>query len=785
MVKLKINGRDIAADPGSTVLEAAQAHGIRIPNLCASKGLTSYGGCRLCLVEVKGKRGYLPACCTVVEEGLEVTTDTPRLQALRRQTLELILSEHPHACLICSEKKDCEEYKSTIRKVGEVTGCVLCSENGRCALQDIVTELKVERVRWPASYRDFDVHREDPFFDRNYNLCILCARCVRVCSEVRGAGAISVVYRGPQAAIGTSLDQPLADSGCQFCGACVDVCPTGSLTERGLKGEGLPEESGETICPLCSLGCALEVDLKKGRIVSSRPKEGAPVNGGQACVKGRFLVRDTVFAPRRILRPMVRRDGKLIESDWDEVLDFVARRLKEGRNQESAMVVSSQLALEDQYVAQRFAQKILRTDPWVDFPRTSGPALFREELRRQEVSLPLNFEASSLASAGIIVVAGADLVLSHPILWLEVLKAVRRGARLLFWNSAETVPERRATLSLRTKPGSELAALVYLCRELLKQRPMDLWSAIPAGEELKSSLENVGQAILTSSIELEKEDLLSAVRLLQEAGPAIFLVGPALVQGPDARRLVQMLWNLALLCEARVIPLASENNERGFIELWPSGSLNGASKAGLIEGLEKGSYRTLYLAGNLPGLGQVKIPDFLIVQGSYHGAAAESADVLLPAVTWAETDGTFVNAEGRIQRFGSVIDPLGESRQDWRIFCRLAEKMGRGDFSFQSAAEITEEMSRAIPSFHEVSALHLKKGRPDFVREEIQPFARFLPLASAEGGSENCEKTPAPGQREDIPDTYRGLDLIREFKGLKKLRERNRTPNQEPDKQEK
>ncbi|MDH4272844.1 MAG: 2Fe-2S iron-sulfur cluster-binding protein, partial [Candidatus Aminicenantes bacterium] len=203
MVKLKINGRDIAAASGSTVLEAAQAHGIRIPNLCASKGLTPYGGCRLCLVEVKGKRGYLPACCTVVEEGLEVTTDTPRLQALRRQTLELILSEHPHACLICSEKKDCEEYKSTIRKVGEVTGCVLCSENGRCDLQDVVTELKVERVRWPASYRDFEVHREDPFFDRNYNLCILCARCVRVCSEVRGAAAISVVYRGPRAAVGT------------------------------------------------------------------------------------------------------------------------------------------------------------------------------------------------------------------------------------------------------------------------------------------------------------------------------------------------------------------------------------------------------------------------------------------------------------------------------------------------------------------------------------------------------------------------------------------------------
>jgi predicted molibdopterin-dependent oxidoreductase YjgC len=608
---------------------------------------------------------------------------------------------------------------------------------------------------------------------------------VRVCSEVRGAAAISVVYRGPQAVVGTSLDQPLIDSGCQFCGACVDVCPTGSLTERGLKGEGLPEESRETICPLCSLGCALEVDLKKGRIVSSRPKEDAPVNGGQACVKGRFVVRDTVHAPSRILRPMVRRDGKLVESSWDEALDTVARRLKEGKDRESAMIVSSQLALEDQYIAQKFAQKVLRTDPWVDFPGFSCPSLFRAELQKQKISLPLNFEASSLASAGIIMVAGADLVLSHPILWLEVLKAVRRGARLLFWNAAETFRERRATVSLRTKPGTELAALIYLCRELFEQRPMDRWSAIPAGEELKASLEKVGQENLTSSVELEKEEFLSAVRLLQEAGPAVFLIGPGVVQGPDVPRLVQMLWNLALLCEARIIPLAAENNERGVIEIWPSGSSDGAFEERVIDGLKKGRYRTLYLAGNLPDLGQVKTPDFLIVQGSYHGAAGESADVLLPAVTWAESDGTFINAEGRIQRFRSLIDPLGESRQDWRIFCRLAEKMGCGDFSFQSAAEITEEMSRAIPSLHEVSAHHLKKGRPGFVREDLQPSAWFIPLASRAGGSEKYDVTPVSAQRENVPDYYRGLDLLQESKGLKKLRERDKAPGQKREKQEK
>ncbi|MGB7296122.1 MAG: molybdopterin-dependent oxidoreductase [Candidatus Aminicenantales bacterium] len=774
MVKLKINGQEVTAAPGSTVLEAAQANGIRIPNLCASKGLTPLGGCRLCLVEIKGKRGYFPACCTAVEEGLEVTTETQRLQALRRQTLELILSEHPHACLICSEKKDCEEYKSTIRKVGEVTGCVLCPKNGRCDLQDVVTELKIERVRWPASYRDFEVHREDPFFDRNYNLCILCARCVRMCSEVRGAAAISVVFRGPQAAISTSLDQPLLDSGCQFCGACVDVCPTGSLTERGLKGEGLPEDSRETVCPLCSIGCALEADLKKGRIVSTRPKEEAPVNRGQACVKGRFIVREAVHAPHRLLHPMVRRDGELVEVKWDDALDFAARRLEGEKDKGPVMVVSSQLSLEDLYVAQKFARQVLRTEPEIDLPYLSVPSLFRAELRKEKISYPLNFESRSLASARIIMIAGADIVHSHPILWLDVLKAVAQGARLLVWNSEAAAQSRRAAVSLRTKPGNELAALILLSRRLLEQQPEEARSAVPAWAELQPFPESAGRTIAGYPAEPEREAIDSAARLLNEAEPTVFLIGTGLVQGPDAPRLVRALWNLAFLCEARVIPLAVENNERGVLELWPSGSASGAFGARVIDGLEKGPRRALYLAGHLPGIGEEIVPETLIVQGCYQTGAGGMAQVLLPAVTWAETDGTFINVEGRIQRFKRLVDSPGEARQDWWIFCRLAEKMGSRDFPFQNPAEIAEDMSRAVPSLHEVSGHHLKRGRPAFVVEEDPSAARFIPLDSTERENEVSDGIGLSAPPPDTPDYYRGLDLRETSKGLRKLRERDK-----------
>ena len=198
-MKVIIDGKKIEVEEKRTILEVAREKGIFIPSLCDYPHLTPFGGCRLCIVEIKERKGYPPSCSTYIDDGMEIKTKTPRLQELRREILELILSEHPNACLICSEKENCDEYKSTIRKVGEVTGCVLCSNNGRCELQDVVETLKIDKVRFPSVYRNLEVKKGDPFFDRDYNLCILCGRCVRVCQEVRGASAVSFVYRGSRA----------------------------------------------------------------------------------------------------------------------------------------------------------------------------------------------------------------------------------------------------------------------------------------------------------------------------------------------------------------------------------------------------------------------------------------------------------------------------------------------------------------------------------------------------------------------------------------------------------
>jgi predicted molibdopterin-dependent oxidoreductase YjgC len=771
MIKLKIDGREIAAEPGATVLEAAQAHGISIPNLCAAKGLSPYGGCRLCIIEIKGRRGYVPACCTPVEDNLEVITETPQIRALRRLTLELILSEHPHACLICSEKKNCEDYKSTIRKVGEATGCVLCPENGRCRLQEVVEELKVERVRFPASYRNFEVLREDPFFDRNYNMCILCARCVRVCAEVRGASAVSVVFRGPQAVIGTALDRPLLESGCQFCGACVDVCPTGALTERALKGEGLPDETRSTICPLCSIGCTLEVGLRKGRILSSIPKNGQPVNSGQACVKGRFVLRDVVHTPRRVHRPMLRRNGELESVSWDEALDAAAQKLAANSGGGSALVLSSQLSLEDQYVAGKFARTVLKDEPVLDSPGPRPLSAYLSVLKEEGNSAELNFEISSISEAGVILAAGADLSLSHPIIWVSVIKAIQKGARLIVWNQGPSPLDRWATLTLKTKPGSEPEVLSSIGRWFLERVPKERLASIPGYDELRASLERASPAGGVSAAGLTTETIRSAGGLLSEARSGVFLCGPDLLGRQDSA-FIRMLWNVAQLAGARVIPLAAENNERGFFELWSANASGALTIDQVIQGVEKGRLKSLYLAGSFPLLGESR-PEFLIVQDCYRTANGQLADVILPALTWAETDGTFINVEGRIQKFRKVLEPQGEAKPDWWIFCRLAEKMNRRDFAYQSPAEIAEEMSEAIPALREANHPSTRKGRPIFVVEEKKAAGRFLTPAKAERTAGTVSDRPAPEGGTLHSDYYRGLNLYEEVKGLRRLRDKS------------
>ncbi|MGB7296710.1 MAG: 2Fe-2S iron-sulfur cluster-binding protein, partial [Candidatus Aminicenantales bacterium] len=256
---MEINHRAVIFPEGVTVLRAAELNGVDIPSLCSHKDLSPFGGCRLCMVEIEGMRGYPLSCSTVAQEGMKVLTDTATLRELRQEILKLILSEHPSSCLVCEERDDCRDYQGTIRKAGVTTGCRFCPNDRQCELQDLVEKIGVTEIDFPIDYHGYDPEHDDPFYDRDYNICILCGRCVRMCQEVRGTSVLAFTHRGPKVKIGPAFGRSHAEAGCEFCGACVDVCPTGALADKASKWEGKPDGFRISTCPFCAVGCQIEL----------------------------------------------------------------------------------------------------------------------------------------------------------------------------------------------------------------------------------------------------------------------------------------------------------------------------------------------------------------------------------------------------------------------------------------------------------------------------------------------------------------------------------------------
>lgn len=361
-MKLTIDGKSVIAEKGQTVLDCALKNDIEIPHLCTHAHLSPFGACRLCVVEIDGVRGYPTSCTTPATEAMVVRTDTEPLQELRRNILALMMLEHPSACLVCGRRELCEQYRPEAEKTGRTTGCHTCNNKDVCEVRALSEDLGFVELPVAPMYHGRPVERSEPFMDRDLNLCILCGRCVRICKHHQGRAVIDFVGRGSQTRIGQAFGRSLLEAGCQFCGACVDVCPTGSLADRYAKWFGRPEAVTQSTCIFCEQACALAFGAKNSKLTAAEAaNEDVPV-----CVLGRFAVPEFLNATDRLSAPYVRVGEVLRQTEWDEAIEAAAAKLKEFVGDGFALVCDTTSTLEDRHVFKKFTNEVMKSRNYIE-----------------------------------------------------------------------------------------------------------------------------------------------------------------------------------------------------------------------------------------------------------------------------------------------------------------------------------------------------------------------------------------------------------------------------------
>jgi formate dehydrogenase alpha subunit len=739
---MTIDRRKVYFPEGVTVLRAAELNGIDIPSLCSHKDLSPYGGCRLCMVEIQGMRGTPLSCNTTAQEGMIVATDTEMLRDLRREILKLILSEHPSSCLICGEKDECRDFQGTIRKTGVTTGCRFCPNDGECELQDVVEKIGVTDIDHPILYHGYEPEHDDPFYDRDYNICILCGRCVRMCQEVRGSSVLAFTARGPRVKIGPAFGRTHRDAGCEFCGACVDVCPTGALADKSSKWDGKPDGFRVSTCPFCPLGCQIELYHKNGRLSKAKANLDPEVNDGQLCLKGRFCQPEVTHHFARARKPVLHKGDFFREVSWPEALEKVAGALKKVRPEEFLMLVSPDLTNESLFAAQKFVRDGLESGNIDSTARLElGGGL---NLWSSLFSLPISIR--DIARSDVILAVGIDTRFNFSVVGTKVRRALDLGAKLVTIDPRDSNLARYTDDWLRPVPGREGRLLKFFA-ERLTGREADAQAA-------------------ASEAAVASEALERALDVLSSGGELTVIVGPRVFHYEENEDLVDGLRAMAARPNTNFIPLYFGTNARGalemgvFPEIGPGATPLATAGAGLVE-LSGGSrrFKVIYLVGDVPFLERPDC-DFLIVQDIYRPPF--DVDAFLPASSFAESGGTLINMEGRVQEIVQVEDRpegsvAGFMRPDWLILSDLADALDTHRLNYKTANDILKDIRASIPSFPE--RIHRKRRRMTFAGNGNIPGSTRRPI---DEGTFWLVADPG-GYR------HRGIDISSKVGGLDEL----------------
>ncbi len=735
-VTLEIDGVAVTVPAGTSVMRAAVEAGVHVPKLCATDSLEPFGSCRLCLVEIEGRRGYPASCTTPAEPGMKVRTQTGKLAEIRRGVMELYISDHPLDCLTCPT-------------------------NGNCELQDMAGAVGLREVRYGddgAGHLDAVKDQSNPYFEYDPSKCIVCNRCVRACEETQGTFALTISGRGFDSRVTAGQGESFMESDCVSCGACVQACPTATLTETSLIRMGQPEHSVVTTCAYCGVGCAFKAEMKGNEVVRMVPYKDGQANEGHACVKGRFAWGYATHQDR-ILKPMIRASiqDPWREVSWEEAIDYAAsqfRRIQAEHGRDAVGgIVSSRCTNEEGYLVQKLVRAAFGNNNVDTCARVChSPTGYGLKQTLGESAGTQTFR--SVERADVILVIGANPTDGHPVFGSRLKKRLRAGARLIVIDPRRIdlvqSPHVRADYHLQLRPGSNVAVLTAMAHVIVTEgllaedfiaercegKAFGLW------REFVARPENSPEA-MAEVTGVPPEQLRGAARLYATGGNAAIYYGLGVTEHAQGSTAVMAIANLAMATGnigregVGVNPLRGQNNVQGSCdigsfphELPGYRHVSDSTTRGLFEqawdveispepGLRipnmfeaalGGSFKGLYCQGedivqsdpNTQHVAEaLSSMECIVVQDIFLNETAKYAHVFLPGSSFLEKDGTFTNAERRISRVRKVMPPKA-GYADWEVTMLLSNALGY-PMDYRHPSEIMDEIARLTPTFAGVS----------------------------------------------------------------------------------